>query len=735
MKKYFTLVIFTCSALSVHATCSLPAPTSFSSLNPASCQIDLKWNAVNTAVNYTIQYKLEASPTWLTLSNIGNVTTYTLAGLASGSSYNVRVAPICSDNSVGEFSTVLTFVTSTCSKPLNVLVTGVTISSATVSWTVPCGESNFTLKFKKASAPKWTTKKNIASTSYQLTGLEINTTYQVKVQSKCSGSNTSQFSLTNSFTTAGGVVTYSGKNVLLVIIDDARFDSYTANNGPSFFGDSNISRIADEGVNFKLGFPVQSQCAPSRASITTGVYPHLHGVLNNPQDNATDTITLPTLPEILHNHNYYCGLIGKYHISKWPQPGYDYWMEQHKVTYIDTKYNLNGHDRGIKGHQTDVITDSAMGFFKKVPPGKPFFLWLGYRAPHTPYTPRPVDSNLYKTDVMPFPSNPDPYTINYPGFIYDCHSAPDSQKLVEDYRGYFRLLHGVEDDLGKLYHLMDSIGVMDSTLIIFMSDNGYIMGENDLLEKQLAYENSIKIPIFMRYPKLITAGKIVKKQMAENIDIAPTILDFAGIPDTFGMQGISLLKLYNGSVKRTEMLYEFHHQDCVPDMRAVRSVNAKYIQYYCSDTTEEYYDLNNDKKEITNQIFNPAYADSVQLYRDKLAYWRNYYADYTWDSLYVCSLTNIQQRSLQHNQGVLTLMNVFPNPAHNHVTIHLISAEAGATTITIFNEIGRVMYAEEVSESESEFSREVSVANFAPGNYYTLIRHGSTNYTRAFIVQ
>src|SRR5690242_6119447 len=106
------------------------------------------------------------------------------------------------------------------------------------------------------------------------------------------------------------------------------------------------------------------------------------------------------------------------------------------------------------------------------------------------------------------------------------------------------------------------------------------MGEHHMTEKMLAYDPSIRIPIFMRYPTLITPGKIVDKQMATNIDVAPTILHFAGIPQTFGMQGFSLLQLMNSTVNRTTLLYEWNHQQCVPDMRAVRTFSGKYIQYF-----------------------------------------------------------------------------------------------------------------------------------------------------------
>jgi N-acetylglucosamine-6-sulfatase len=736
MKKFFILFSSLITVYyAVYATCPLSAPGGFKSQNIAACQFGIKWNAVNGASYYTVQYKLSSDITWTIITNIGNVTSFTITGLLATSSYNVKVAAVCSSGEAGNYTGVLTINTPSCSKPTNVVISGITGSSAIVSWSAPCGESKFKLKYS-VNGEAWTTVNNILTTSYMLDNLTSSTAYKVKLESVCGNGNYSDFTTGFSFTTLASNPLISGKNVLLFIIDDARFDTYTANHGPGFFLDSNISRIANEGVNFKVSFPAQSQCGPSRASITTGVYPHIHGILNNPYKYISDTILLPTLPEILHDNGYYCGLIGKYHISNFPQPGYDYWMECHHNDYVNVSYNVNGKNKQISGHQTDVVTDSALGFLQNASTkGKPFFLWLAYRAPHTPYTPRPADDGLFDDDTMPFPNNFNQYTENYPGFLYNCHSASDSATMVDNWRGYFESLNGVNTDIGKVWHKLETLGLMDSTLIIFMSDNGYMMGEHHMLEKMLAYEPSIKIPIFMRYPKLITPGKVVKRQMAMNIDIAPTILDFAGIPDTFGMQGISLLKLMNGQVHRTTLLYEWHHQDCVPDMRAVRSFNYKYIQYYCSDTTEEFFNLQNDPDENTNQIFNPAYSDSMQLYRDKMIFWRNYYADYSWDSLYTCNLWNIVQRSPELINSPLTLLNIFPNPSHDYFTLHFISSEVSGTTIQIVNSFGNTVYEKILNDPENEISRGVPTGNFPPGNYFAAIQHGAHTYQKQFVVQ
>lgn len=723
----FLLWSFQCDA-----TCTLPAPPGLKPISIQSCSVNLKWKPVNGAAGYSLQYKLSTSTNWTTINNIGNVTSYVLTGLIPSTAYNMKVAAMCPSNETGVYTAPVTVTTVSCTTPSNVTVTNISSSSAYVSWSVVCNATKFSMRYRKVGVSAWTTVGNINSTNYTLSGLQPNTAYQLKVKSKC-GNKTSLYSPLASFTTLSSVGV-GGKNVLLVIIDDARFDSYANMGAPPFFDDSTISRIATEGVNFKYSFPVLSMCAPSRASIATGLYPHIHGVTDNPPTSVSDTILQTTLAEVMHDHGYYTGLIGKYHVSKFPQPGYDYWMEVHNNDYTDTKYDVNGQFKTILGHQTDVITDSAIGFLHKVPPGKPFYLWFAYFAPHSPHTPRPQEDGIYDNDTMPFPSNYVKYTENAPEFLYDCHFAHDSSFIDDFWRGYYECLTGVEVDLAKVFAELKTMGIMDSTLIIFMSDNGYLIGEHQLLEKQLSYEESIRIPIFMRYPGLITPGTQVTDQLATNIDIAPTILDFAGIDDTFGMQGVSLLKLMNNTASRKEMMYEFFNKDCVPDIRAVRSFDYKYVQYNCTEVTGEFFDLNNDPQENTNLINNPAYATLIQEYQDKLTYWRNYYQDYTWDSLYECSLTNPQR--LEHASNTpLTLMNVFPNPSSTSITAHFISSEKTSSTIRILDAIGNTMYSEILDDPELEFSKTFSVEGWTAGNYFVVIQHGAQTYQHSFVVQ
>ncbi|MEO6166131.1 MAG: sulfatase-like hydrolase/transferase [Chitinophagales bacterium] len=728
--KYLLPILFFLISFECAATCTLPAPSGLKSTSLASCQAALKWKKVSSAKGYHLQYKTTTSPNWITLNITGNVTSYTILDLAAATTYNVRIASVCNSGEEGTFSSPVNITTTSCSTPINVAVSTITSTSVKVTWSALCGETNFSVRYRKTGTSAWTTIPNIMQLGYQLSGLLPLTAYQVRVRAKC-GAEPSDYSTIVNFTTLNVAGPQPRKNVLLVIVDDARFDSYMANGGPAFFDDNSISRVANEGVNFKLSFPAQSQCAPSRASITSGLYPHIHGVTDNPPQSVSDTITQITLPQILHTNGYYTGLIGKYHISKHPQPGFDFWMEVHGNDYTNTKFTLNDTTLTIPGHITDIVADSAIGFFHKVPQDQPFYLWLAYAAPHTPLTPRPQDLGIFSGEVMPGPVSPLKYTMNYPGFMYSCHSADNPGVIPDFYQGYFEMLNGVNETLGKVFNELTTMGLMDSTLIIFLSDNGYLIGEHKLLEKQLAYEESIKIPIFMRYPGLIPAGEQVTDNLAMNIDIAPTILDFAGIEDTFGMQGVSLLKMMNNTVKRKEMLYEFFNKDCLPDIRAVRSFDFKYVKYNCNQVTEELFDLVNDPYELTNLVNQAAYAPVLQQYRDKLTFWRNYYQDLTWDSVSTCSLSN-PQRLINDAGSPLTFFTVYPNPSNTNVTLHFISSEKATATLRIMNAIGVTVYERKYTEEQTEYAETFSVEQLPAGNYFAVMQQGDHVYQQSF---
>jgi N-acetylglucosamine-6-sulfatase len=257
-------------------------------------------------------------------------------------------------------------------------------------------------------------------------------------------------------------------NVLLIYLDDCKYDVFGPNGGPAFFQSPSINSIAEEGINFRWCFPALSLCQPGRASIISGLYPHHHGVYSNALLN---NFPHTTIAEIMHDAGYYTGFVGKYGIQRFPVPGYDFYCHSSTDEYWNARYQDNEEDwTTINGHKTEVFTDRALQFLDSVPPGKKFMLLLAHKAPHVPYDSRTQDEGLFDNDTMPFPENYPAYVENAPSHYTDCNTAyRNSSKISETYRGYFELLNGAEWSIDTILNYLKSKNLLDSTLIIFTS--------------------------------------------------------------------------------------------------------------------------------------------------------------------------------------------------------------------------------------------------------------------------
>ena len=194
-------------------------------------------------------------------------------------------------------------------------------------------------------------------------------------------------------------------NILMIIVDDGRYDNWEPNKAPSWFITPNVDRIANEGANFKYCYPAYSLCSPSRASIVSGLYPHHNGIVNNA---LIQDYNFPIAADALHDSGYYCGWVGKLSFKKNPGTSYDYYVQSSDDSYWNASYILSsagGKSKEIDGHKTNILTDSALYFLSHRDKSKPFLLYLAHKAPHVPLDPRAEDSNLYKSDVMPVPPN------------------------------------------------------------------------------------------------------------------------------------------------------------------------------------------------------------------------------------------------------------------------------------------------------------------------------------------
>ncbi len=423
------------------------------------------------------------------------------------------------------------------------------------------------------------------------------------------------------------------RNVIFVLVDDLRYDALGYMGHP-WIETPNLDALAKSGVQMRNAFVTTALCSPSRASILTGQYAHRHRVVDNINPVAPGTIFFP---QYLQQAGYDTAFIGKWHMgpaSDAPQPGFDRWVSfRGQGTYLPSPngFNVDGTRVPQRGYITDELTDYALDWLKQRRADRPFFLYLSHKAVHSDFTPAERHKGRYKD--KPFtppktmaetPENLDgnPMWVrnqrnSWHGVDFPYHSALD---IAEYYRRYAETLLAVDDSVGRLMALLRERGMLDSTIVMFMGDNGFAFGEHGLIDKRTAYEASMRVPLLMSGGGL-PAGTRVEEVVA-NIDIAPTILEAAGLQPP-PMDGRSALALARGQriPWRETLLYEYYWERNFPQtpaMHALRGARYKYIRYYGLWDTDELYDLQTDPLEIRNLIRDPAHRDLVTRFNADL---------------------------------------------------------------------------------------------------------------------
>lgn len=424
----------------------------------------------------------------------------------------------------------------------------------------------------------------------------------------------------------------SKPNLLIVLCDDLRWDHLSIA-GHEHLKTPNIDRIGKEGVHFANAFCTTSLCSPSRASILSGVYAHRHGVVNNFTEFPAD---LPSLPGRLQAAGYETGYIGKWHMGEEndeKRPGFDYWAS-HKGQgkYFDTEFNVEGERKVLPGYYTTTVTELASTFVKKDHGGKPWFLMLGHKAPHSFYTPEEKYKHTFDDVRVPYPKSafmlkdkPKWYQdrlhtwhgIYGPLFEWRKEFPNDKPEAVVDFEnmihGYWGVIQSVDDSMGTILKVLEERGELDKTIIVFMGDNGLLNGENGMVDKRAMHDASIRIPILVRYPGLTPTDKPkVVKQQVLTLDMAPSLLELCGAEALPNIHGESWVKLVEEGDKtwRTGWFYEYNYEKqfpYTPNVRGVRTDKWKYIHYPHGDGGEdrhmaELYDLENDPGETKNLI-------------------------------------------------------------------------------------------------------------------------------------
>lgn len=429
--------------------------------------------------------------------------------------------------------------------------------------------------------------------------------------------------LAHSMLSAGAESSPQKHNIIFILIDDMRFDSMSCMGHP-FIQTPNLDRLANEGVRFDHAYVTTSLCSPSRASILSGQYAHTHGVLDNSTLLPAET---PIFPIELQKNGYETAYIGKWHMggsTDQPRPGFDHWISfRGQGIYNDPTFNINGQSVKREGYMTDLLTDYAVEYLQR-DHEKPFFLYLGHKAVHAEFYPAERHQDAFADVKITYPGSMANTEENYRGkpqwvkrqrhswhgVDYMYHDSTYFDRFLLDYH---RTLLAVDDSVGRILDTLKEKGLLESTLVLFMSDNGFLHGEHGLIDKRCMYEESIRVPLLAHCPELIPAGRRIGR-IALNIDIAPTILDAAGAPVPGTVQGQSLLPLLQGSgiPWREAMLYEYFWERAFPQtptVFGVRTERYKYMNFHGIFDLDELYDLEADPKEMHNRIDDPAYFE------------------------------------------------------------------------------------------------------------------------------
>ena len=407
-------------------------------------------------------------------------------------------------------------------------------------------------------------------------------------------------------------------NFVFVYTDDQRWDALGvvqreqgAKARFPWFRTPNLDRVAAEGVRFRNAFVVSALCAPSRAAFLTGRCNHRNGVANNHTPFPERSVTHATL---LRAAGYATAYVGKWHMgNQRERPGFDYaasFVGQGR--YHDCPFVVNGKDTPTTGWVDDVTTDYAVEYLRRQNrAGKPFSLVVGYKSSHGPWNPPQRAKDRFAGEVSRPVPNLDVNAVYRPEMRPGGYAAgnPDRAQMQ---RSYFRTLSAVDDNVGRLLKALDELGLAQNTVFVYSSDNGYYLGEHGLGDKRSAYEESIRVPLLVRWPGRVPRGGRTEDAMVLNVDLAPTLLEAAGVPVPREMQGRSLLPYLGGrggARPRESFFYEYFYErgyPAIPTVFAVRTPDAKLVKYPGHDEWTELFDLKADPYETKNLYADPA---------------------------------------------------------------------------------------------------------------------------------
>lgn len=487
-------------------------------------------------------------------------------------------------------------------------------------------------------------------------------------------------------------------NIIHIMTDDHSYQTISAYGHPisQLAPTPNLDRLASEGMLFRKAFVENSLSTPSRACLMTGLYSHQNG--QRRLGKGIDT-TKVFFSEILKEHGYQTGVVGKWHMQCDPK-GFDfYYVLNDQGNYYNPEFKSptsNGEYIREEGYATTIITDHALEFLQERDKEKPFCLLVHHKAPHRNWKPDLKYLNLYEDIEFPLPETfYDDYATRCSAartqemridddmtLIYDLkvdelktneayqnepnlkgwerligrltpeqHEiwmnayTPKNQQFIDQklsgdelvqwkfqryLKDYLRCIKSIDDEVGRLIDYLEKEGLMENTVIVYTSDQGFYMGEHGWFDKRFMYEESFRTPLIVRHPNKTKAGSVCDA-LVQNLDYAPTYLDIAGVEKPAYMEGTSLVPLFNGKTPanwREYLYYHYYDYPAVHQVRrhdGVRDNRYKLMHFYGEPNQKdspidcnEFYDLDKDPNELNNLYGQPEYAEVIDRLQKRL---------------------------------------------------------------------------------------------------------------------
>jgi arylsulfatase A-like enzyme len=469
-------------------------------------------------------------------------------------------------------------------------------------------------------------------------------------------------------------------NIIFIMCDDLTTQAISAYGGiyKDIAPTPNMDRIAREGMLFQNVMCTNAICGPSRACILTGNYSNVNQYYKNEYGGHFDS-TQWTYPQEFQKKGYQTALFGKWHLGSEPV-GFDE-FRYHSASgqqgiYWDPPYNHNGQIKKEKGYCTNLTTDFALNWLQALgTANKPFMMMLQYKAPHRPWEPDKKYEHLWDDIEMPYPAT---FNDDYKGreltagntemtldFLsrrdlkmptpkdlkgkekvqWEFYGAKKGQVVQPDtmsaeegkkwryqiyIKDYLACVKSVDDNIGRVLDYLDKNGLAENTMIVLTSDQGFYLGDHGFFDKRFIYEESLRMPFMIKYPKMVKAGS-QNTDIITNIDFAPTLLEVAGIKASVPMQGRSFLPILKQKTPKSWRqsmyyhYYEFPYWHHVQPHYGIRTQRYTLAHFYYNIDVWELYDLQKDPKQLHNVINDPAYASVIKDLKKELEALRRQY--------------------------------------------------------------------------------------------------------------